>query len=263
MAVTSIEIAAYLGAAAWLPQIGVLLYKNFVNPLITIVPEKQVEIGYTTFGPILNLNLAVSNTKKESILDFVGLEIEHEDGAHHQLSWAGMKEILMEAKDSSGAQQALEREHKPIALSLSKNALTERFFRFQDMSFNSKLQELITIVKNKRAFLTKTKMEMHDDLLKTEEVHNLLEHFKTGCWWKSGKYTLKFKVSSPSSIALAKHSFSFQLDNHDIDLLSNNLKQFQIEVENEIKLGLEGFEKKPVNWLWVTPTLKKEQASNK
>ena len=38
------EIAAYVGAAAWLPQIVALVYRATVRPKVTIVPEKQAEM---------------------------------------------------------------------------------------------------------------------------------------------------------------------------------------------------------------------------
>lgn len=37
---TPTEIAAYIGAAAWLPQIATLIYKRVVKPIVTIVPDK-------------------------------------------------------------------------------------------------------------------------------------------------------------------------------------------------------------------------------
>jgi hypothetical protein len=36
---TPAEVAAYVGAAAWLPQIAAWLYRAFVSPKIIIVPD--------------------------------------------------------------------------------------------------------------------------------------------------------------------------------------------------------------------------------
>lgn len=58
------EIAAYIGAAAWAPQIGSWMYGWLVKPRVQILPERMVEVGFTTLGPIFNIRLALSASKK-------------------------------------------------------------------------------------------------------------------------------------------------------------------------------------------------------
>jgi len=50
---TPAEIAAYIGAAAWLPQIATLIYRYFVQPVVTIIPDKYAEVGFTSLGQSL------------------------------------------------------------------------------------------------------------------------------------------------------------------------------------------------------------------
>ncbi len=54
------DIVAYLGAAAWLPQILNWIFIYFTKPAVTITPDKFASLGYTTFGSIFNLRLSRS-----------------------------------------------------------------------------------------------------------------------------------------------------------------------------------------------------------
>ncbi len=154
---TPAEIAAYVGAAAWLPQILAFIYRVATKARVTLVPEKQVEIGYTTFGPIFNLRLAVSAARKETIIDHVGASIHHEDGSLHEFTWAGMRETFSEIKDLSGNMQFVERDYSPIALFLNRYGLIERLFRFQGPLFRSKSMVLLRAAADCQAYLKKNK----------------------------------------------------------------------------------------------------------
>ena len=57
---TPVEIAAYIGAGAWIPQIISWIYKRMSHPIVKIVADSQAEIGYSYYGPIFNLNLTIS-----------------------------------------------------------------------------------------------------------------------------------------------------------------------------------------------------------
>lgn len=201
---TPAEIAAYVGAAAWLPQIISLGYRAAVRPKVTIVPEKQVEIGYTSFGPIFNLRLAVSAARKDTIIDHVGASIKHEDGATHEFAWAGMRETFSEIKDLSGNMQFVERDYSPIALVLSRFGVIERFFRFQVPSFHSQLKAVLRVAADHQAYLKSMKPDYHEDLLNSKEVHDVLACYEQFFFWKSGRYTVEFSVKSPGKVILAK-----------------------------------------------------------
>ena len=54
---TAADIAAYIGAAAWLPQIGAWIYNAVSRPELKIVSAGQIEIGFSMFGPIANATL--------------------------------------------------------------------------------------------------------------------------------------------------------------------------------------------------------------
>src|SRR3989304_9497204 len=102
---TPAEIAAYIGAAAWLPQIAAWIYRYFVQPAVTVVPDKYAEVGFTSFGPIFNMKMAFSADNKDLIIDGFELLIRHSDGASRTLRWSGLSETFSEITDAAGNRQ--------------------------------------------------------------------------------------------------------------------------------------------------------------
>jgi hypothetical protein len=74
---TAAELAAYIGAAAWLPQIATWVYRWFVRPKITITPDRYGEVGFTSFGPIFNLRMAFASDRKDAIIDGFELLVQN------------------------------------------------------------------------------------------------------------------------------------------------------------------------------------------
>lgn len=48
---SSEEIVAYIGAAAWLPQIGSWIYNYYITPRVAVIPNRSIELGFTVSDP--------------------------------------------------------------------------------------------------------------------------------------------------------------------------------------------------------------------
>jgi hypothetical protein len=129
------SIASFIGAAAWLPQIFTWIYRISTKPLITITPDKFVEVGYTAYGPILNVRLSINVEKKDALLNNICLILRHEDGAEYQFEWVGMTEVLSEIKNNRGENQIVQQNSVPIQIKLSTLYLCEKFFNFHESRF--------------------------------------------------------------------------------------------------------------------------------
>jgi hypothetical protein len=55
---TIFEGAAILGALAWTPYLFKLIKDMVTRPKIRIIVQRTAEIGFITFGPILNIRIA-------------------------------------------------------------------------------------------------------------------------------------------------------------------------------------------------------------
>jgi len=73
--------------------------------------------------------------RKDTLIDFVGVELVHEDGSAHCFEWAGMSEFFSEVKNNKGESNIVQRDIVPISIKLSTLSIVERFFRFQETSF--------------------------------------------------------------------------------------------------------------------------------
>ncbi len=80
------EIAAFVGAAAWAPHLWNMVRSYLIKPLVIFIPESSVQIGFTTLGPIFNLNMAIGIEQKDAILDGIYITIKHENGDNHILA---------------------------------------------------------------------------------------------------------------------------------------------------------------------------------
>jgi len=104
------EIAAYIGAAAWAPQIIAWLYKALIRPKLRVVPGQFGEVGFTNYGPIFNVRMAFFVENHDLIIDGIDITLRHTDGESHEFRWAGLGETFSEITDSSGKKQIVSKD---------------------------------------------------------------------------------------------------------------------------------------------------------
>lgn len=246
---TPAEIAAYIGAAAWLPIVIAWVYQRWVKPFVTITPDKTVSIGYTRLGPIFNLNMAVSIEKKDAILEHIGVKLTHENGDSHDLVWMGMAETFSQIRDSAGTQQIVEKEHQAIAVRLSMYLLTERFVRFQDPSFHEAVRDGTNSLLEHIGFLRAN--NRYVEVMASRQVHDLVQQMRGQNWWQPGKYIAEFHIRSPHRAELRDRKFAFTLSQGEIDRIRANLDLMQDDLEDVLRQDEQGYTQHKVDWQWV------------
>lgn len=255
---TAAELAAYIGATAWLPQIGTWFYKWLSTPLLTILPERSVEIGFTSFGPIFNLRLALSADRKDIVLDDFVVELVHQDGEKHTLRWVGMREDVAQTQDASGTQQGrITKEQVPIALKISTVVLVEKFMRFQEPRFTASHDAVIQTLVEHFSFLKATDADYVNSTLKSKEFHAVVDTRTKSFWWKPGRYEITLKPAAPRRLKVRGQRYSFTKTPSNIDRLGQNLPTLKSEIENTIKSNNTDFEVPTLTWIWEYPSLTK------
>ncbi len=251
-------IVAYLGAAAWFPQILNWVYIYFTKPVLTITPAKFVSIGHTTFGPIFNLRLSINVDKKDTLIDFIGIELCHQSGSKHNFEWMGMTEFFSEVKNNKGENQVVQRDIVPISIKLSTLSLVERFFRFQDSIFIQSNKIELDKATETQQYMKKNKLDYYDEFLKSKEFHDYLKFTRTSFYWQAGTYTVTFYVRSPEKIKFKKTIFKLELTQNNVDMLINNLNEIKTDIEFLIKKpDLPDFSGQQGNWAWCNVNLNK------
>ena len=252
------ELAAYIGATAWLPQIASWIYKQYVKPEIIIVPDKYAEVGFTTNGPILNFRMMITSKNKSLIIDGFELFIKHSDGDEHKLRWSGLLETFSEITDNEGNKQVVSKDQTPIAIAVSPESLSEKFIRFQEPKFHESDRDLKSSLIAHFNFLLKTfPNEYREKILSSKELTNVTDNGKEAFWWKSGRYEIKAAISSSNKFILKFPQLKFDITNIDVENLNQNISLIKNDLENVIQQGNENFEKMPINWNWANVNLDK------
>lgn len=259
MSVTGTDIAAYIGAAAWIPPIAALFYSRFVRPAVEIVPEKQVELGFTSYGPILNIRLALSSARKDATVDTIWADVRHSSGDVHRLTWTGMKETFSEITDTAGNRQRVERDQPAIAIRLTTSILNEKFVRFQDLAFHEGARPKINTLAEHIAYLAGQSGATSQAVTASKQFFDITEYFKSSFWWKPGCYTIEFGVSGRDNPQLRADRFAFELMQHDVDAFRQNLDLIKVEVDNTLSTWLPEYTPQPVPWQWRNIALVKKE----
>lgn len=256
------EIAAYIGAAAWFPQIATWLYRSIVRPKLRVVPDQFAEVGFTTFGPIFNVRMAFFVENRDMIIEDVEFIVRHQDGESRSFRWAGLGETFSEITDSSGNKQIISRDQSPIAIKVSTQTLLEKFVRFQEPRFHqSDKPTTQTLVAHFNYLKQQSPDTFVADVLASKELFTVLEGRQKWFWWKPGHYELILNPRSPQKFKLVDTSFSFELSTVDVDHLKKNLVILETEIRNLISSNLPDYTALPINWQWANVNMLRAKAA--
>jgi hypothetical protein len=246
------ELAAYIGAAAWLPQIATWLYRSLVKPKLRIVPGDFADVGFTSFGPIFNVRMAFFVENRDLIVDGIDLIIRHQDGESRSFRWAGLAETFSEITDASGNKQIISRDQTPIAIKITTQILFEKLVRFQEPRFHEADRALgQALVAHFNFLKQKNPNTFVPDVLESKELYAVVEGKQKWFCWKPGRYEVELKIKSPQSFRFTDSRFAFELPAVDVDHLKKNLGLIDTEIRNVISSNMPGFKPQPVSYQWV------------
>lgn len=255
------EITAIIGAASWINPIIFIMYKKLTKPKIKLIPEEVAEIGYSIFGPILNIRCAISIEKKDGIIERIEAEIEHENGDKHSLLWKFLDEVQFEFRSFSGEGGIVGKNQPAIALKVSPQILVEKKIGFQDIYFQEKYQLLFNEFLNYINFLIKTdSLKSFDQLFTSKEFTDLNDFFTKSFYWKVGSYKLCIRTYVNSVKAPFEETWKFHLENKDIDVLQKNTMNLEAGIRSFLEVNLmkeQPSQSSSVIWNWVYPKLEK------
>ncbi|MBI4970557.1 MAG: hypothetical protein HZC17_01790 [Candidatus Omnitrophica bacterium] len=251
---TPAEIAAYVGAAAWLPPIFYVIYKATIKPKIELVPGSIPEVGYTTYGPIFNINCALSTSRSDAVIRNIRVVLEHEKGTKITLTWAFLNETFSEITSMSGERAEISKRQPAIALKVGTVALVEKLIGFQDFEFQRKRNDLY---KNLIEFYNHVKkihpLAFQNETLESREFASVVEFFKKEFFWKQGIYTARIDIFLVGKKKPATQSFSFPLSDSEIERLNENLSEIERVIKDATAPPPEN--KKQELYNWVNPAL--------
>ncbi len=251
------DVAAIIGAAAWLPVVFTWISKLLRRPQVSIITDNWAELGYTSYGSILNFRLALAADKGSVVITNMKIELTHESGEKRAIEWQSMVHNYG-AMTIEGQKMPMEKDQRALAMKVGDTEVEEKSIRFQDPVFNAAKMAAVAKVIERINHLSRRTPTYHDELLASDEAAALMEHFSHGCWWKAGKYKAKIAHKTMQKCTTKGSEFELSISTIDIEKLNKNKDIFKSEFENEVKLGLDGFTPAPVNWAWLNPSLVKK-----
>ena len=216
-------------------------------------------MGFTTFGPIFNVNIGLSVQHKDLLLTGFDVEIAHKDGDQHTFRWDGIVEPLSQARDATGLFAGqFERELKALGLKLTTSSVTSALIRFREVKFRKEWTSLEDAAVRHLAFLKSQGSEgFQDKFLESQQFHELLTYCRSAFWWKTGEYEVTLVPESNTGFRLSSAgSYTFELTKENVENLRDNLDHLKTALTNEVKAGLPGFTITEIPWSWSNPPLK-------
>lgn len=243
------KILAILGALAWLPHLISLIRNSMVKPNLTIISHKELEVGYTTFGPILNISLAFLAEKKKALIRKIDIELTHEKKETQKFTWDWFEEILLEMGVPETGIIPYIKHQKSIAIKTGADELIEKKIGFQESIFKDQYSRLIKAVNEDALNIYNSGKDL-SDLKATSNYNRLLDHLKNSFNWKVGRYSGLLKVYISEKEEPFEHRIDFQLNSLDIKTLESNVDICKAFVEKTYinrDLPVQG------TWRWVNP----------
>ena len=245
------DYLSILGALAWLPFIIQIIREKLKKPRLRIISEDQIEIGFTSLGPILNISLAFLGQNKNALIDKIELELIHKSQEHQNFSWIWFEESLLQVDLPQANLLKLpinyKKNQKAIALNIPIDTLVEKKIGFHDIIFKKESDEIIKLLTEDMLNIKNSGKEI-EEIKSYSNYNKALEYAENSFSWKTGVYQANFTVHISEYNELFKHSFKFKLSSLDIKALRKNLDRIKVSVENAFITQNEELIPK---WEWV------------
>lgn len=244
---------ALIGAAAWLPQILVVIYWVLVKPRAVLIPVPELELGYTYYGPILNMKASLFAERKDALILEMKLFLRHEDGREIVLHWHSFTEEFSQLRDASGEAAKVTKDQMATALQVSTSVPTTKFIRFQDSSFQDETRGLFGASDQELNRLQAAEVDDPvGEYLTSKEHTQLLSHFRHGFPWEPGRYQFWLRMEIQGRRRPAVAESAFVLRKSDVDRLRTNIDV----IERQAELFARGAEDQLAReYQWINPRL--------
>lgn len=222
------DIAAYIGAAAWLPQIGVWAYGALTTPKLKLVSAGNIEIWFSTFGPGVHATLAFSADRRDAFIEKMNLRATHEDGDKRDFDWRFLNDNQSQSRDAQGNISSQFRSFPAVALKVSTVSLVEKIVAFHNGQFEERFNPLLNKMMEIHRH-NETKMgsaAAFEQLLQSLEFEQTQRVYLDSLFWRAGKWEFLITAKLTGVNRLHAQRFTVTFKDEDIVLLRRNFEQF-------------------------------------
>jgi len=245
------EILAVIGALSWIYPLVVWLNKKFIKTELEIISHKTIEIGYTYYGPIINIDLAFSASKDDAFIKAITIELNHESHQAENFKWEWFEEKLMEMMVPEGGIVPYKRNQKAIALKVLTSTLVEKKIGFHKPLFAKAYSENYNSVFQIYQNLINKNISP-DELIKSNEYNSFENLFKNNFTWKVGRYTGIVTCVVANRGKKFTKKIEFILTNADIRKLEGNISKSIVLIGRHF--GISTLDEPQWDWAYPTDT---------
>jgi hypothetical protein len=252
------DIAAWIGAASWAPQIIGWLAKQLVKPRLEIISAPTATVGYSNLGPTVLLTVSISADKKDALIEKMSLEALHKKGESRVLTWAWLTETPLQLAAPTGEIMDLRKNQPAIALKVSTLALTEKAIIFQDTEWTSRYGEISARRMEQLNYLKEQAgnqpSSLPESLIRSKEFRDELQFLQDNMYWREGQYEFRVTIKELSLHAPYTKRYSVFLSKASVDALRKNT---QI-IEQQLRALAGGTQFTPV-WNFAYPEMRPQE----
>jgi hypothetical protein len=212
------DIAALVGAAAWIPQI----WRYFQRPKVTPIVGGQIEIGYTHFGPLFNPKIAFRVEKRAALVTGIEFAVVHERHQSTQFRCNQLVEYGSFSESTSGEKAVHQRQQDVVAVVLNPMSIVERKANCREVNCLNQLEQFNIGLGSAVDRLRGTSTNWIDELQRSREYVDLTRFLEESFIWQSGKYSVECSVNVAGQKRPSKCKFQFVLGETSLASLRNN-----------------------------------------
>lgn len=243
------EILAIFGALAWIYPLVIWIRNIMTKTELEILNHKQLEIGFTSNGPIVNIDAAFSSTNKDAFIKKVNVHLEHENKENLDLTWEWFEEVLLEMDIPDSGIVPYRKNQKAIAIKVPTGTLIEKKIGFHSQKFKTEYSKIFSVTNQKQINIT-TNQQNVEQLKTANEYNDFLNLFKKHFPWKMGKYQGEINVEIAERKKIFSQEFTFELTTLDIHNLESNITTCKKLVEIHFITPDPDYQ---INWKWANP----------
>jgi hypothetical protein len=240
---TASDVAAIVGAAAWIPIIVQLIFKALKKPKLEIISAPNILLGYTSLGPFLQLTASISSRNRDVIVINMAVRVIHNQSKEERLlTWTSVTEDFFNLLATTDESLRMNKTQSVLAIKAITETLTERHIAFTDLPFAAVAQGKVNSAREQFMFLSNQGKGTSEELsltkekewLRTKEFEQAKQLLTDSIFWREGSYSLEVKVYGKQIKTPHREVFEVNLTRPEIEELRKNLDLVFRELQDQV-----------------------------
>ena len=250
---TAFEWIAIVGAGAWLPHIGLWLYRFFLKPTLRL-KVGPAEVGYSSLGPVLAFDCAFSVHKKDAVIDIMEAIITHSKGQQIHLRWKTLFEIFSQVTTQSGDTAEYSKQSPALLLKVGTKSSIALRISFQNPEIERAKTKLANALVDEDNRLRKVAGYTPENTVESKPFNDLLNLYDNQFPWQEGHYDVSIKTTLYGLKNPTTTELTFALTEDDIEQLKSNLRTIEASM-TDILVEPDPNKRPTRSWKWANPQL--------